>query len=354
MTFTSKRIYKISFWHHIIFWVVYFLFNTFRWGSYFNDYLYSLKTNLIGFPIHITLCYFNIYFLMPKFLFKRRYIPYIILIISAIYLMVLAKFNLTYFLISNNVWPEGPEPINHLTLNYTVDMMIGELYVITFVTAIKVTLDFLKEQKRVADLEKDQLETELLFLKSQISPHFFFNTLNNIHSLALEKSNKTSKIILRLSELMRYLLYETKSKRQSLEKEIICIQNYLDLEKIRHDDQLEINMSISGDMEDKEIAPILLLTFVENAFKHGVSKNIGVIKVDIDFTIEEDFLYFTITNPLPAVSEFKNEINHSSGIGLENVKKRLNLGYNKDDFELTIKDDQHLFEVNLKIKVSNL
>lgn len=266
--------------------------------------------------------------------------------------MVLAKFNLTYFLISKSVWPEGPAPINELSLNYVIDMMIGELYVITFVTAIKVTLDFLKEQKRVADLEKTQLETELLFLKTQISPHFFFNTLNNIHSLALEKSSKTPKIILRLSELMRYLLYETRFERQTLENEILCIQNYLDLEKIRNDGLLRINVSISGDIQDKRIAPIILLTFVENAFKHGVNKNIGIVKVDIDFTIEEDFLYFSITNPLPAVTEFKNELNHSSGIGLENVKKRLNLGYNKNDFKLTILNNAETFTIKLKIKVT--
>ncbi|MBJ7879802.1 sensor histidine kinase [Gelidibacter salicanalis] len=352
MNLKSNRLYRISFWHHIIFWSVYFLFNTFRWGSYFDDYLYSLKTNFLGFPIHITLSYFNIYFLMPKFLFKKKYVPYVILILSAIFLMVLAKFNLTYFLISNEVWPEGPNPINTLTLNYVIDMMIGELYVITFVTAIKVTLDFVKEHKRVADLEKAQLETELLFLKSQISPHFFFNTLNNIHSLALEKSNKTPKIILRLSELMRYLLYETKSERQSLQDEILCTQNYLDLEKIRHDERLKVNMSISGDIQDKTIAPILLLTFVENAFKHGVNKNIGVVKVDIDFTVTGDFLYFTITNPLPAEHIIPNKFDQSSGIGLENVKKRLSLGYDKNDYELTIKSNAQTFTIHLKIKVT--
>lgn len=351
MNFKSNHLYKISFWHHILFWSVYFLFNTFRWGSYFNDYLYSLKTNLLGFPIHITLCYFNIFFLMPKLLFKRKYILYIALFFTVIFLMVLAKFNLTYFLISNQVWPEGPEPISSLSLNYILDMMIGEVYVITFVTAIKVTSDFLEKQRRVADLEKTQLETELLFLKAQVSPHFFFNTLNNIHSLALEKSDKTSKIILRLSELMRYLLYETKSKRQSLLNEIQCIQNYLDLEKIRHDDLLEVNMSISGDIQDKEIAPILLLTFVENAFKHGVNKNIGKIKIDIDFTVKGDFLYFTITNPLPAIVDVKSTLEHSNGIGLENVKKRLTLGYNQNDYELIINNAKK-FTVSLKIKVA--
>lgn len=351
MQFKSNRLYQITFWHHIIFWSIYFLFNTFRWGTYFNDYMYSLKTNLLGFPIHIALCYLNLYVLMPKFLFNRKYFAYVILILSAIFLMVLVKFNLTYYLISNDVWPEGPVVTNSVTLNYMVDMMIGELYVITFVTAIKITLDFLKEQKRVADLEKNQLETQLLFLRTQISPHFFFNTLNNIHSLALERSTKTPKVILRLSELMRYLLYETRSERQSLENEILCIQNYLDLEKIRHDGLLSIEMSISGDIEGKSIAPIILLTFVENAFKHGVNKNIGIVKVEIDFIVDGDFLYFTLTNPLPAVTEFKNEIDHSSGIGLENVKKRLRLGYNQKDYDLTIANDSEKFIVKLKIKV---
>ena len=151
---------------------------------------------------------------------------------------------------------------------------------------------------------------------------------------------------------MRYLLYETKSKRQSLENEILCIQNYLDLEKIRHDDLLEINMSISGDIQNKEIAPILLLTFIENAFKHGVNKNIGTVKIDIDFTIEKDFLYFTISNPLPAIATVENTFDYSSGIGLENVKKRLTLGYDQNDYELTINSDNNKFTISLKIKVA--
>ncbi|MCB4797908.1 sensor histidine kinase [Neotamlana laminarinivorans] len=352
MKFNSNQSYKLSAVHHVIFWSIYFLFNVFKWGSYFDDYMYSFKTNLFGFPIHMMLCYFNIYFLMPYFVFKKRYITYIILILSAIFLMVLVKFNLTYYLVSTNVWPEGPEPTTNLTLNYTIDMMIGELYVITFATAIKVTLDFLNEHRRVADLEKAQLETELLFLKTQISPHFFFNTLNNIYSLAVEKSKKTPKIILKLSELMRYLLYDTKSKRQSLENEILCIQNYIDLERIRHNHELEVNMYISGDIENKKIAPILLLTFIENAFKHGAHKNIGNVKIDINLTIKKEFLYFTISNPMPLKTKHDERFNRSSGIGLENVKKRLALGYNKNDYKLVIKNNDNKFVVKLKIKVS--
>ena len=230
-------------------------------------------------------------------------------------------------------------------------MMIGELYVITFVTAIKITMDWLEEQKRTAELEKMQSETELKFLRTQISPHFFFNTLNNIYSLAIEKSEKTPKIILKLSELMRYLLYETRTKRQRLEQEIICIQNYLELESIRYGKLLEIDMKISGDIMNKKIAPILLLSFVENAFKHGANKNIGNIKIDLDFKIIDNFLYFTISNPVPKLGEHKQIIDHPGGIGLNNVKKRLALGYNKDEYELNIENNNKVFIVNLKIKV---
>ena len=203
------------------------------------------------------LCYLNIYLLMPLFAFKKKYISYILLLLTAISIMVYLKFNITYVLVNHNVWPEGPDNINHFTFNYAINMMFGELYVITFVTAIKMTLDFLKEHKRVADLEKTQLETELLFLKSQISPHFFFNTLNNIYALAIEQSKSTPKVILKLAELMRYLLYETKNNRQPILNEILCIHNYLDLERIRHDQDLDIDMTITGNLEDKNIAPIL-------------------------------------------------------------------------------------------------
>ena len=350
-TSNSPYYTRITWKYHIVFWLIYFAINTLRWGSYYGDYFYSFRSNLLGFPIHMTLCYLNIYVLMPFLVFRKKYLTYIIAVFASIFTMVLLKFNLTYYLLNTNVWPEGPVVTNSLTFDYVVDMMIGELYVITFVTAIKITMDWLTEHKRLTDLEKLQLETELLFLKTQVSPHFFFNTLNNIYSLSIEKSDKTPKIILKLSELMRYLLYETKRKRQSLEKEIICLQNYLELESIRHGTDLEVNMDISGDISGKKIAPILLLSFVENAFKHGANKNIGKVKIDIDFKIKEDFLYFTIVNPNPADSNYQQRMDTSGGIGLKNVKKRLALGYRKDQYDLKIKNDNNLFTVKLKIKV---
>ena len=299
----------------------------------------------------MSLSYLNIYYLMPKFVFKKKYLTYIILLIAALFVALILKFNLTYLLISHNVWPEGPEVIDHLTLNYSIDMMIGELYVVTFVTAIKITLDWIYEHKRVADLEKANLETELMFLRSQISPHFFFNTLNNIYSLSLEKSNKTPQIIMKLSELMRYLLYETKNKRISLKKEILCIQDYLDLERLRYGDQLELEMNITGNIEGKQIAPLMLLSFIENAFKHGINKSIKRVKIIIEFKIVDGFLYFSISNPT-SKNENINQIDKKPvGIGIKNVKKRLELGYKKEDYDLKINSDENNFYVKFKIKV---
>lgn len=150
--------------------------------------------------------------------------------------------------------------------------MLGELYVISFVSAIKITLDWISTSKRAARLEKERLEAELRFLRSQISPHFFFNTLNNIYSLSLEQSKKTPETVLKLSELMRYLLYETKHKKQALDKELQCIKNYLDLERLRHGQRVNIDMNVKGNIKGRKVPSMLFIPFIENAFKHGTGK----------------------------------------------------------------------------------
>lgn len=341
--------YKIRPIHHVIFWSIYFMFNFLRWGSYFNDYLYSFKSNLLGFPIHITLSYFTIYFLIPRFLFKRKYISFIVILFLSILVMVTIKYLLTHFLISYNVWPEGPETYS-MTLNFTVVMMLGELYVITFVASFKFTMDYLRETRKASRLEKEQLETELRFLRAQISPHFFFNTLNNIYSLSLEKSDKTPDTIIKLSDLMRYVLYETKENNQSLRKEIIFINNYLDLEKMRYNENLQLDFKVTGDPKGKKIAPLLLVQFIENAFKHGANKSIGKVKIGIDVHVEEKFLYFRVRNTKPKHPESIPK-KSPGGIGLSNVEKRLKLRYGEDEYKLSIHEELDEYVVNLMLKL---
>ncbi|MBT8299710.1 MAG: histidine kinase [Maribacter sp.] len=347
----SSKAYNISYIHHIVFWAIYFVFNTLRWGSVHDDLIYSLKTNLIGFPIHIALSYFNVYYLMPKFVYNKKYLSYTILVLVSLVVMLLVKFNLTYFLVDTNVMPEAPEVVNTLTLNYAVTTMLGELYVVSFVTAIKITADWLQETNKFHTLEKRQLTTELKFLRSQVSPHFFFNTLNNIYSLTLEKSEKAPEVVLKLSELMRYLLYATKKPKQDLKNEIECIQNYIDLERIRFDESLEVNMHLSGDLENKKIAPMLLIPLIENCFKHGASQHIGKMHIDVDIKVEDDTLFFNVSNSIPEKGKKSKQPSTSGGIGLSNVKKRLELGYNKNDYKLKLFEKGDKFFVELKLKV---
>jgi len=299
----------------------------------------------------MTLAYLNVYYLMPKYVYKKKYFSYAGLVVLSLFVMLLLKYYLTYYLVSTDVWPEGPEEPNGLSFNYAIQMMLGEFYVVAFVTAIKVTIDWLGENSRFNDLEKRQLATELRFLRTQVSPHFFFNTLNNIYALTLNKSDKAPEVVLKLSELMRYLLYATKKRKQDLALELQCIENYIDLERIRFNDKLKVTVSVQGNLKNKKIAPMLLVPFVENSFKHGTNDQIGSVEINLKARVEGYFLTFEIQNNRPPnQTKTKKELK-SSGIGLNNVKKRLELGYNPKDYELKItKTNQH-YKVRLKIKV---
>ncbi len=346
----SSREFSINYRHHIAFWLVYILFNILRWGNVHQDFIYSLKTNLLGFPIHMALAYLNIYFLMPRFVYTKKYVTYTLLLLASLYISLLIKFNLTYYLVSTNVMPEwGGE--ESLTLNYAIVTMLGELYVMSFVTAIKITVDWLNESRKLHEVEKRQLTTELKFLRSQVSPHFFFNTLNNIYSLTLEKSDRAPQIVMRLSELMRYLLYSTDKPYQDLTKEIECIQNYIDLERIRFNKSLNIEMNVSGDVEGKGIAPMLLIPFVENCFKHGANKSLGEVQIKINLEVVDNILKFEVRNNIPQNTKEHLTPSTDGGIGLTNVKKRLEIGYEPNDYDLSIFEEDEMFNVILKLKV---
>lgn len=341
--------YQITIGHHIIFWGLYFLFNTLRWGSYFDDYEYSFKTNILSFANHIPLAYFNVYVLMPRLVYRKKYVLYGLAVFLCLIAALFVRFYATFYLVSSNVWPEGPEPIDHITLNYAVQMMIGELYVMSFATAIKITIDWLQEKNKLYDLEKRQLVTELRFLRTQVSPHFFFNTLNNIYSLTLEKSDKAPQLVLKLSNMMRYLLYATKESMQPLIREIENIQNYIEIERVRFDDELKVDISVEGDFENASIAPMLLIPLVENAFKHGANKSLEGMRIAMRFEMRENDLHFEITNSLPVA--LSTELEKVGGIGLSNVKKRLELGYPKNAYDLVISKSDLEFSVKLRLQV---
>ena len=258
-------------------------------------------------------------------------------------LFYLTRTGLNYILVTENIWPEAQGNQEPFTVIHIVELVIGAIYVIALVSAIKLTYDWVNEKKRNDDLQRIQLETELNFLKSQIQPHFFFNTLNNLYALVIKQSPNAPNVVLKLSEIMQYVLYEVKEPKISLMKSINYLYSYLELEKLRYGDRVKSEISIDGSIDDIEIPPLLFLPFIENCFKHG-TKHHEDIKVRIDFVVKDNFLYFTVTNNY--VKEDGNKPKH--GIGIENVKRRLQLLYGSG-YSLKTRSKGNEYIVNLKL-----
>ena len=335
---------------HVLFWVVYYLINTLRWGSYFDDYLYSLRSNLVEFPLHIVLVYFNLYFLLPR-LIPGNVLGYVGGLSMSVALVSFVRILLTYEFVTTDIYRESIRGGHSLfDTNYFIAVYIGELYVIGLTTAIKLTIDWVRAQRRTQELERRNQETELSFLRSQVQPHFFFNTLNNLYYLALEKSPKAPDTILKLSELMSYVIYKGKEERVSLHDEIIYIHNYVDLEKIRYGDKLEVNIGITGKIENKTLPPLLLLPFVENSFKHGINLKNGKIPIEIDLKVQNSTLDFSITNRKARDSQ-KGQVTRRAGIGIHNTKRRLDILFG-DRYKYNIDETQDKYSVNLKFPLN--
>ena len=333
--------------YHITFWIVYFIINFIRYGSMNNDYWYSFKSNLIEFPLNITITYFTIYFLIPKFILTKKYLQFALYFILSLIVFYLIRTGLTVYLVSENIWPEAEGSDKAFTFNHIIAMIIGVIYVIGFVAAIKLTNDWIYEKRRNDKLKKLQLQTEINYLRSQIQPHFFFNTLNNLYALTLEKSDHAPEVVLKLSEIMEYVLYDMKEEKVSLLKEIKYLQSYLELEKLRYGDKIITTIEIKGNISDVKIPPLLFITFIENSFKHASAENDdSKININISFELNGYFLYFTVSNTY--ISSVENT--GKEGIGLNNVKRRLDLLYGKK-YDLNIFTGDNQFTVKLKIPV---
>ena len=331
--------------YHVLFWLGYFMFNLIRWGSYFDDYWYSFKSNLVEFPIHIIVVYFNVYYLIPKLILRKRYWTYLFSLTMMLALVYLVRTGLNYILVTEAIWPEAENTGSFLQLNHIIAVVLGELYVVTFVSAIKLLIDWSIEKQRNEDLAKLQLSTELKYLRTQIQPHFFFNTLNNLYALTLIKSDNAPQLVIKISDMMEYVLYEVNSTKAGLWEEINYINNFIDISRLRFNESIECETNITGDIEDVEVPPLLLLTFIENCFKHGL-RDSDKVKVTMSFEVVKDYLEFTLVNSFNPESNISNE----DGIGIVNTKRRLNLLFaNNYVLDSTIKDNMyHLF---LKIPI---
>ena len=331
---------------HVLFWVTYYFCY-----EYFILYAtYQIKDSLFYwqvmafYPFDIALIYFNFYVLIPRLLRAKKYIVYGAAILISI---VIAGF---VDLFIKNMYVRLGYSMFGITAIFNVANLAGAMaarfYLLGLTTGIKLAKDWVENLQLQKEREKIYLETELNFLKTQIHPHFFFNTLNNLYSLALNNSSQTPGVILKLSDLMSYMLYESNVPKISLEKEINYLHNYLDLEKLRFGSRLMISFEIEGHIENVQIPPMILILFVENCFKHGLKDHIDHVQIDIWLKVENGYLFFTIKNPVSAHIGATG----ISGIGLKNVKRRLELLF-KSNYQLDIVNDGKQYEVSLKMPV---
>lgn len=340
----KRGLLKSTLLHHVIFWMLYFIFNVLRWGAYFDDFHYSFQSNLVEFSIHIALVYFNLYYLLPR-LFPEKLVKYVSILMASVFVLSAIRILLTYQLVTTEIWKEvHVDDLNLFDPNYFLAVFIGEIYVLGFTTSIKFGIDYISSVRKTKELENKKMEAELSFLRSQIQPHFFFNTLNNLYALSLIKSPKAPETILKLSELMSYVIYEGKAKRVALSKEIKHIHDYLELEKLRYSEKLEANIEIRGSIENYFMPPLILTPFIENCFKHGKAE--GQIPIIIHIEVQNQRLSYTVRNEIVRHQTKRKKTNGRRGIGLRNVKKRLNLLF-KTDFDISFRQEEDFFTVIL-------
>ncbi len=348
--FYSKSGVRISI--HILFWILYLLFSALNINRLYPDEkLFELMYRMsFTMPVDIIAAYFTAYFLVPKLLYRKKYLLFgSIFIISAIGLILLQRAILwfyTYPVLLNSI-PRSPFFLMNWLSNFTNVYTAAAVVIV-----IKLVKQSFSEQKRLQSLKKEQVEAELKFLKAQVHPHFLFNTLNNLYALTLDKSEKASEVVLKLSDLLNYMLYECNEPTILLSKEISLIENFLALERIRYGESLLVQLKIEGETAAKKISPMLLLPFVENAFKHGVSKISRNAKVEIKMEVNGPVLRFTVSNSKPLLVE-KDETGYTEGIGLNNVKRRLELLY-PDDYEFKILEEDEVFNIELILNMDKI
>lgn len=343
------RLMKVG--QHLLFWVISYLFFILFFGRANRDYQTTIIFASLLFPLAMGTSYFLNYYLIPRFLFKGNHGRFLLFLVYTFVFTLWAELVISMFvfvIVSDfQVYKLDPTSFD------VVFLLVGLYFIILAFVAIEQVKRAFEIKKENTRLEKSQLETnlklresELKLLRAQIHPHFLFNTLNNLYGLTLEKSDLAPELVLKLSDLMDYMLYKCNRPKVSLKSELEHLNNYLEIEKLRYGHQLKIAFVIQGEPDQLEIAPMLLLAFFENAFKHGVSKSIQNPFVQINLHIEgRQFKLRVRNNRNPATGENDD---YTEGIGLKNVQKRLELIY-PNAHQLEIKPGDHTFEITLQL-----
>src|SRR5688572_7082860 len=333
---------------HLSFWCVYLSFNLYQitvfqrsrgieWGQLFASATVQLVFTML-------IAYLNYFYTWPRFLSSKNIWRYVAEFSIPFALLITGRVHFQRYLIDGYTHKTD----YFYSSFFIVQITAITLFIVLFVGMLRFAVDWFEFEARKKEVENERLTAELNFLKAQINPHFLFNTLNNLYYLAYTKSENTTEVIAKLSQMMRYMIYDSNHPRVLLNKEIEYMQNYISLERLRLNNQIPIHFKIEGSSENISIAPLIFITFLENAFKHGVSNNNPKAWVDIDILLSGNECIYTVKNSKTTVG---NNGTEKSGIGLQNVERRLQLSY-PDQYKIKIEDKLESYFVELTLTLA--
>jgi LytS/YehU family sensor histidine kinase len=308
--------------------------------------VYTVSELLITVLFYMVIVYFNLYYLIPNYLSQKTVVTYTGLLLLAAIILTPIKTIALYFLYTG--MPMYQEYV--VFRWHSIFMLFFVAGAIS--TLAKILSDWSFHERDKKELQTQTMQSELKFLKSQINPHFLFNTLNSLYALTLKKSDAAPEIVIKLSEMMRYMLYECNERRVPLRKEVQYIQNYLDLERIRQGQNARIEFVMNGNIREQQIAPLIFTPFLENSFKHGLNNQLTEGFVQIRLDVEDHKVHLEIENSKAPVKPAQNHNKPSGGIGLVNVRRRLNLIY-PNSYNLVVTEQPDRYKVNLDLDLDN-
>jgi two-component system LytT family sensor kinase len=368
LAFSDKRSIRLQ--RHLLFWTIWFVYIIVayliptNWIPAWNIHgplphiekygigLSLLRILMAGFLntlVHMALVYGILYYFLPRYLSKNKnwVITTSLLLLFLCFIAFVNYFNFVLALyISTRIgYFESMPGMSFIVPVWARQVLFNYPTVVGFALAIKLLKNWYIKQNEAAQVAREKIHAELQLLKAQVHPHFLFNTLNNIYSFIINNSPAAPEALNKLSTLLRYIIYECDHPEVKLDKELKMIRDYIDLEKIRYGETFNMSLQIRGNAENKMICPLLLIPFLENSFKHGASQMLVHPWVNLEIIIEDEQLYFNLSNSKPGSTAEKTV---TRGLGLVNVKKRLGILY-PGTHSLNIADDVMSFNVSLKL-----
>ena len=353
--FSNERTYRLR--RHLTFWACWWAFSSVIYSfsapalrlSYFKRLPVSAIESFFYLAPHMFLSYSLIYFVVPRLLLKGKYLQSLVAVISLFVMTAAISTSVGIYLLvpfRTALLGRTSLPIHLYEVNFYLGLLAGLRGGITvggLAAAIKLSKYWYIKEQRNLQLQKENIASQLQLLKAQVHPHFLFNTLNNIYANTLATAPAASGMIMGLSQLLRYMLYECNQPLVLLNREIAMMKEYIALEQTRYGNGLDVHLELPEVENDLVIAPLILLPFVENCFKHGTSNMLDQPWISMQLSVEEDWLRMKLLNGKPEETPPS-----SAGIGLANVSKRLELLY-PDKYQLTITNEPDVYIVNLRI-----